>query len=157
MPKKADSFNEQVARIAISRLTGEAKQVAEQRGLPPEVRFATPAEELALFDEWDDRVDPVAVLNERFQKYTQDGLPPDHAMTEAILDTCAAGFHNRLKMAQGGGRLSLTEQTKYLEDMGTKPRKQQPPPDVGGAIGTDQGAPETAPLSLPTPQAEVTP
>jgi hypothetical protein len=66
MPGKPSS-EETVARITIDSLMGEAKQVAEMRGLPPEMRFATPDEELALYDEWDDTVDPQAVLTERFQ------------------------------------------------------------------------------------------
>jgi hypothetical protein len=124
MPGK-DSFDETVGHIAISRLMGEAKQVAELRGLPPDVRYATPEEELDLFDTWDDAVDPQAVLSERFQHHVTNGMPEDGALAEAILEASAAGFSKRLEMAQGAGRLTLTEQTKWLEDTATKSRERR--------------------------------
>jgi hypothetical protein len=134
MPGKPSS-EETVARITIDSLMGEAKQVAEMRGLPPEMRFATPDEELALYDEWDDTVDPQAVLTERFQFHVTSGMPEDGALAEAILEASAAGFKNRLRMAQGAGRLKLTDQTRWLEDMAMKSRKRREaasmlPPDV---------------------------
>lgn len=131
MPTNKDSFDESVARIAIERLTGEARQVSEMRGLPPDVRYATPEEELDLYDTWDDAVDPRAVLTERFQHHVTNGMPEDGALAEAMLETAAAGFKNRLKMAQGAGRLTLTEQTRWLEDMAMKSRKRRESARVG--------------------------
>lgn len=122
MPKQPKSHQELVARITADRMVSDAKAVAAMRGLPADVRYTTPEEELDLFDQWDDKVDPVAVLQERFVKHTQDGLPPDQAMAEAVVETCAAGFKNRLKLAGGAGRLTLTEQAKYLETMAQKSR-----------------------------------
>jgi hypothetical protein len=135
-----DSFDETVGRLAISRLFGEAKQVSEMRGLPPDVRHATPEEELALYDEWDDRVDPQAVLTERFQKHVAAGLTPDGALAEAILETAAAGFSKRLKMAQGAGRLTLTEQVRWLEQMAMKSRANKNKSQSPGEIAeSDEG------------------
>ena len=135
----AQSFDETVGRLVVDRLMGEARQVAQMRGLPPDVRYATPDEEMALYDEWDDSVDPNAVLAERFQKHLSDGVPEDMALTEAVLETCAAGFKNRLKMAGGAGRLTLTEQTRWLEQMATKRRKALglPLPDEMPTMGGD--------------------
>jgi hypothetical protein len=145
MPKPPASFDEQVARLAADRMVGESKAVAGMRGLPADVRYATPQEELDLFDQWDEKVDPVAVLQERFAKHTADGLPPEMAMAEAIVETCAAGFSKRLKMAGGSGRLSLTEQTAYLERMAKKSRarREKQSPAEGGTA--DTGASETTP------------
>lgn len=123
MPTNApQSHDEQVARIALNQMVGQAKAVATQRGLPAELRYTTPEEELDLYDRWDEKVDPVAVMQERFAKHTGDGLPPEQAMAEAIVETSAAGFSNRLKLAGLQGRLTLTEQTAYLERMAKKSR-----------------------------------
>lgn len=103
-------------------MVNEAKAVAQMRDVPPDVRYATPEEEIELYEYWDEKVDPVAVFSERFLKYVDDGMTPDGAVTEAILDTSAAGFVHRLKMAGLEGRLTLTEQTAWLEDMAMKSR-----------------------------------
>lgn len=120
--KKNASFDEQVARIALNHMVGEAKAVSSMRGLPGDLRYTTPEEELALYDQWDEKVDPVAVMTERFAKHIGDGLPPDMAIAEAIVETAAAGFSNRLKLAGSQGRLTLSEQTAYLERMAKKSR-----------------------------------
>jgi hypothetical protein len=130
MAKAPQSHDETVARMALSRMVGEARIVSGMRGMPPNLRYATPEEEDALFDEWDDAVDPRAVLAERLQKHLADGQPPDVALTEAVLETCAAGFKNRLKMAQGGGRITLTEQVRYLEAKAAKRMQAAPPMGV---------------------------
>ena len=133
MPKKAPSHDERVARLALDRMVGEAQVVSGMRGLPANLRFATPEEELALFNEADEKVDPRAVLAERLQKHLDDGQPPDVALAEAVLEAAAVTFPNRLKMAQGGGRITLTAQCAYLEKMAQKTMETQatagPPPE----------------------------
>lgn len=121
MPGKSQSFDERVARNVINSVMGEAGQVAQIRGMPPELRYATPDEEILLFYQWDDKVNPLEVLAERFKKHLDSGMPEDGALTEAVLEASAAGYTNKLKLAQSGDRVtSLVKQTKYLEDMAAK-------------------------------------
>ncbi len=142
-PKSAD---ERVARIVVARVFGEAKQMAAIRGTPAGLRTATPEEELRLFNEWDEKVDPMAVMQERMGFHLQAGLQPEDAYVEAVLDTCAAGFKNRLKMSAGGGRLTLSEQTSYLEKTAERARKAretaQPPPEIGMEMPDQTVAPD---------------
>ena len=155
MPRNVpQSHDEQVVRIALDRLVGEAQGVAAQRGLPPDLRYTTPEEELALYNQWDDKVDPIAVMQERFAKHTQDGLPPEMAMAEAIVETCAAGFSNRLRLAGGAGRITLAAQAKYLESMAMKSRrareKELPPTEGTDETMSVEPAEGPAPSTLET-------
>ncbi len=159
------SFDEQVSRIALDRIKGEAKAVAGMRGLPPELRYATPDEELLLYYTWDAAVDPHAVMMERLQKHIGAGMPPDAALAEAILEASAAGYVNKLKMGQADGRLDLASQVKYHEQMAAKyPRflelkaqqMGEPPPDVLQEPTTPPAPPSDGGASVSTPAPEVT-
>lgn len=161
MPSVRQGFDEMVARTAISRLTSEAEQVAAMRGLPADIRYATPEEELRLYYQADPNVNPQQAVQQQFAKHMSEGMTPDGALAEAILETSAILFPNKLKMGQTAHPTSLTQQVAYHNAMAAKYDRflaltqqdaaaagQQPLPHFQPP---ESGPPATMPATAPTP------